>query len=189
MTPPAELTQLLTQWREGDKAALDALVTVLYSELRRLARSMLAEERPDHTLQPTALIHEAYLRLVDQHSADIRDRTHFLSLAASMMRRILINHANAQQAVKRQAFVRAASLSEEPGAPEPPPAVDLLALDHSLEKLTQLDPQQGRVVELRYFGGLSIEETAEVMGISPATVKREWQTARLWLMQQLNPRA
>ena len=148
---------------------------------------MLSDKRPDHTLQPTGLVHEAYLRLVDQHSADIRDRTHFLSVAASMMRRILINHANARNAVKRQAFAQTVSLAEKPGAPEPP-AVDLLALDRSLEKLTDLDPRQGRVVELRYFGGLSIGETAQVMGVSPATVKRDWQTARLWLMRQLNPR-
>jgi len=190
VTPPVELTQLLIQWREGDKAALDALATVLYSELRRIAGSMLSGERPDHTLQPTGLVHEAYLRLVDQHSADCRDRTHFLSVAASMMRRILINHASAQKAAKRQAFAQAVSLEDEPGVaqrPGAPGAVDLLALDRSLEKLTNLDPQQGRVVELRYFGGLSIEETSEVMGISPATVKRDWQTARLWLMQQLSP--
>jgi RNA polymerase sigma factor (TIGR02999 family) len=190
MAPPDELTQLLTRWREGDKASLDALATVLYSELRRLAGRMLSEERPDHTLQPTALVHEAYLRLIGQHSPDCRDRTHFLSMAASMMRRILINHANARKAGKRLAFTEAISMDEEPGAElhqGEPATVDLLALDQSLEKLTSLDPQQGRVVELRYFGGLSIEETSEVMGISPATVKRDWQTARLWLMQQLNP--
>ena len=188
MTPPPELTQLLIQWREGDKAALDALVTVLYGELRRLAVGMLSDERRDHTLQPTALVHEAYLRLVDQHSADCRDRTHFLSVAASMMRRILINHANAQREAKRLSFAQAVSLEDEPGAAHPgvPPAVDLLALDESLEKLTSLDPQQGRVVELRYFGGLSIEETAEVLGTSPTTVKRDWRTARLWLIRQLS---
>ncbi len=191
MTPPSELTQLLIRWREGDKAALDALFTVLYGELRRVAGGMLDDERPDHTLQPTALAHEAYLRLVDQHSADCRDRTHFLSVAASMMRRILINHANAQNAAKRQAFSQAVSLEEEPAAALHPASlavVDLLALDESLENLTRLDPQQGKVVELRYFGGLSIEEVSEVMGISPATVKRDWQTARLWLMQQLSTR-
>ena len=185
MESAQEFTQLLVNWRQGDKSALDAMTTVLYAELRRLARRLLAAERSDHTLQPTALVHEAYMRLVDQRSVDWQDRAHFLGLAASMMRRILINHANAHKAAKREAFAQAITLDDALGV-FTNPRVDLLALDQSLDKLTQLDPQQGKVVELRYFGGLSITETAEVMGISPATVKREWGTARLWLIQQMD---
>ncbi len=181
---PREFTQLLVNWRNGDKNALDQMTPVLYEELRRLARHFLAAERPDHTLQPTALVHEAYVRLVDQHAVDWRNRAHFLGVAASMMRRILINHARANQAAKREGFSRAIALEDALGV-FVNPQVDLLDLHQALQNLTEMDPQQGRVVELRYFGGLTIEETAEVMGISPATVKREWSTARLWLMQQI----
>ena len=181
---PQDFTQLLVNWRNGDKSALDAMTPVLYDELRRVARRLLSAERSDHTLQPTALVHEAYLRLIDQHSVDWRNRAHFLGVAATMMRRILINHAKANQAAKREGFAGAISLEDALGV-FTNPQVDLLDLDHSLERLTKLDPQQGKVVELRYFGGLSIEETAEVLGISPATVKREWGTARLWLLQQM----
>ncbi len=185
---PQDFTQLLVNWRNGDKSALDEMTPVLYEELRRVARRLLSAERTDHTLQPTALVHEAYLRLIDQHSVDWRNRAHFLGMAATMMRRILINHAKAQQAAKREGFAHAISLEDAFGV-FTNPQVDLLDLDQSLEKLTNLDPQQGKVVELRYFGGLSIEETAEVLGISPATVKREWGTARLWLLQQMAGRA
>jgi len=184
VTPPPEFTQLLEQWRSGDKASLDAMTDVLYNELRVLARRLLAGERSDHTLQPTALVNEAYIRLVGQHAVDWRNRAHFLGIAASMMRRILINHAKAHNAVKREGFAEAITLDD---ALEvfTNPRVDLLDLDRVLDKLTELDAQQGKVVELRYFGGLSIEETAEVLGVSPATVKREWTVARLWLAQQM----
>ncbi len=181
---PQEFTQLLVNWRNGDKKALDQMTPVLYEELRRLARHFLAAERPDHTLQPTALVHEAYMRLVDQRSVDWKNRAHFLGVAASMMRRILINHARANQAAKREGFAQAIALEDALGV-FTNPQIDVLELNHALQQLTEMDPQQGRVVELRYFGGLTIEETAEVMGISPATVKREWGTARLWLMQQI----
>jgi RNA polymerase sigma factor (TIGR02999 family) len=181
---PQEFTQLLTDWRNGDKNALDQMTPVLYEELRRIARHFLAAERPDHTLQPTALVHEAYMRLVDQRSVDWKNRAHFLGVAASMMRRILINHARAQQAAKREGFLNAVSLEDALGV-FTNPQVDLLELNTALQQLTDLDPQQARVVELRYFGGLTIEETAEAMGISPATVKRDWGTARLWLMRQI----
>ncbi|MBZ5600776.1 MAG: sigma-70 family RNA polymerase sigma factor [Acidobacteriia bacterium] len=181
---PREFTQLLVNWRNGDKNALDQMTPVLYDELRRLARHFLAAERPDHTLQPTALVHEAYMRLVDQRSVDWKNRAHFLGVAASMMRRILINHARANQAAKREGFTQAIALEDALGV-FTNPQIDLLELNKALQQLADLDPQQGRVVELRYFGGLTIEETAEVMGISPATVKREWGTARLWLMQQI----
>ncbi len=182
--PQQEFTQLLVSWRRGDKAALDALTGAVYDELRRLANRLLGAERPDHTLQPTALVHEAYLRLVDQRSVDCHDRAHFLGIAAGMMRRILINHANARKTDKRAAFSGAVPLEDEPG-PAVDPNLDLIAVDQMIDRLTALDPQQGRVVELRFFGGLSIEETAEVMGISQATVKRDWRTARLWILRQM----
>lgn len=181
---PQNLTQLLIKWRAGDKSALDEMTPVLYEELRRLARHFLAAERRDHTLQPTALVHEAYLRLIGQHSVDWKNRAHFLAMAATMMRRILINHAEAHKAAKREGSVEVVTLDEALGI-KTDPRVDLLHLNHTLDRLSGMDEQQGRVVELRYFGGLTVEETAEVMGISPATVKREWSTARLWLMQQM----
>lgn len=184
MLAPQDLTQLLENWRQGDKSALDAMTPVVYDELRRVARRLLSAERPDHTLQPTALVHEAYLRLIDQRSVDWKNRAHFMGMAATMMRRILINHAKAHKAAKREGFAEAITLDDALGV-FTKPKVDLLDLDQSLDRLTKLDAQQGKVVELRYFGGLSIEETAEVMGISTATVKREWGTARLWLIQQL----
>jgi RNA polymerase sigma factor (TIGR02999 family) len=181
---PQDLTRLLLDWSNGDKSALDEMTPVLYDELRRVARRLLSAERSDHTLQPTALVHEAYLRLINQRAVDWRNRAHFLGVAATMMRRILINHAKANQAAKREGYAAAISLEDALGV-FTNPQVDLLDLDHTLDRLTELDPQQGKVVELRYFGGLSIEETAEVLGISTATVKREWGTARLWLLQQM----
>jgi RNA polymerase sigma-70 factor, ECF subfamily len=184
VTAPSEFTLLLTSFRNGDKTALDRMTPILYEELRRLARHFLAAERLDHTLQPTALVHEAYLRLVDQHAVDWQNRAHFLGVAASMMRRILINHARANRAAKREGYAQALSLEDALGV-FTNPQVDVLELNRALQQLTEIDPQQGRVVELRFFGGLTIEETAEVMGISPATVKREWSTARLWLLQKI----
>ena len=184
MLAPQEFTQLLVNGRKGDKSALDAMTPVLYDELRRVARRLLAAERPDHTLQPTALVHEAYMRLVDQRAVDWQNRAHFLGIAATMMRRILINHARAYRAAKREGFANTLSLEDALGV-FTNPRIDLLDLNQALQELTEMDPQQGKVVELRYFGGLTIEETAEVMGISPATVKREWGTARLWLSQQM----
>lgn len=184
MAPQEAAAQLLVRLGEGDKAALDEMTPLVYDELRRLAQRLLAVERPDHTLQPTALVHEAYLRLVGQRAVDWRNRAHFLGLAATMMRRVLINHAKARTAAKREGFAKAVTLEDAFGV-FPAPAIDVLALDRSLDELARLDPQQGKVVELRYFGGLSIEETAEYLGISPATVKREWGTARLWLLQRM----
>jgi RNA polymerase sigma factor (TIGR02999 family) len=181
---PRNLTQLLVQWRNGDRSALDEMTPVVYDELRRLARHFLAAERSDHTLQPTALVHEAYLRLVDQHAVDWRNRAHFLAMAATMMRRILINYAEAHKAAKREGSVEMVTLDEAFGM-HTDPRVDLLHLNTTLDRLGELDAQQARVVELRYFGGLTVEETAEVLGVSAATVKREWSTARLWLMQQM----
>jgi len=160
------------------------MTPVVYEELRRLARHFLAAERSDHTLQPTALVHEAYLRLIGQHAVDWRNRAHFLAMAATMMRRILINHAQAHKAAKREGSVEMVALDEAFGA-KLDPRIDILHLNTTLERLSDMDAQQGRVVELRYFGGLSVEETAEVLGVSPATVKREWSTAKLWLAQQM----
>jgi RNA polymerase sigma-70 factor, ECF subfamily len=177
-----DVTRLLVSWSKGDKSALDQMTPILYEELRKLARHFLAAERSDHTLQPTALVHEAYIRLVDQRAVNWRNRAQFLGLAASMMRRILINHAQARNAAKRQG--EAVTLHDEL-AVFTRPNVDLLSLDRSLDELTRVDARQAQVVELRYFGGLSIEETAEVIGVSPATVKREWATARLWLLQHM----
>jgi RNA polymerase sigma-70 factor, ECF subfamily len=161
------------------------MTPVLYEELRRLARGFLSAERSDHTLQPTALVHEAYLRLVDQRAVDWRNRAQFLGLAASMMRRILINHAQSHHAAKRGGHAGKVTLDDALGIFTLQPQLDVMELNRSLEQLGRVDGQQARVVELRYFGGLSIEETAEVMGVSPATVKREWGTARLWLLQQM----
>jgi RNA polymerase sigma factor (TIGR02999 family) len=184
VTSPQDLTQLLLNWRNGDKAALDQMTPALYEELRRIARFFLANERPDHTLQPTALVHEAYIRLISQRAVDWKNRAHFLGLAATMMRRILINHAQARHAAKRLGQAHNVALDDALGV-FTNPRVDVLELNQILEQLTALDPQQGRVVELRYFGGLTIEETAEVLGISPATVKREWTIARLWLLEKM----
>jgi RNA polymerase sigma factor (TIGR02999 family) len=179
-----DLSQLIVSWRNGDKAALDEMSGVLYQELRRLARYVLSSERPNHTLQPTGLVHEAYLRLVSQKNVDWRNRAHFLGIAASMMRRILINYAEARKAAKREGYADAIGLEDALGV-FTNPQVDFLELNRALDELAKLDSQQGKVVELRYFGGLSIEETAEVLGMSPATVKRDWSTARLWLFQRM----
>lgn len=159
------------------------MTPIVYEELRRLARRFLAGERSNHTLDPTALVHETYIRLVNQRAVDWRNRAQFLGLAASMMRRILINHAQADRAVKRNGGEMVAL--DDALAAATKPEVDVLSLNRSLDELSRLDPRQAQVVELRFFGGFSIEETAEVMGISPATVKREWATARLWLVQQM----
>jgi RNA polymerase sigma factor (TIGR02999 family) len=179
-----EITQLLIEWSKGEETALDQLMPLVYDELRQLARSYLRRERPDHTLQATALVHEAYLRLIDQHSVTWQNRAHFFGIASQMMRRILVNHAVSREAAKRGGFVQKLSLDEAVGWADER-EVDLIALDEALNELERLDPRQGRIVELRFFGGLSIEATAEVLNISPATVKREWATARLWLRRQI----
>jgi RNA polymerase sigma factor (TIGR02999 family) len=163
------------------KAALDDMAPAMYDELRRLARHYLSGERSGHTLQPTALVHEAYLRLAGQRSVDWSNRAQFLGLAASMMRRILINYARSRAAAKR-----AQPLQVETGDPAAGlPVVDLLDLHRALEELAKLDARQEKIVELRFFAGLSIEETAEVLGLAPITVNRDWATARLWLMRQV----
>lgn len=177
------VTELLLRWRSGDAAALDALLPLVYDELHRLARHYLASERPGHTLQSTALVHEAYLRLVDQAPLVIQSRAHFFAIAARLMRQILVDHARARRAAKRDPGCFIAL--EESAQASPENEVDLLALDDALNQLSQLNEQQARIVELRFFTGLSISETAEALGISSATVKRDWAIARAWLYREL----
>lgn len=177
---PEGLTQLLINWRNGDKAALDQLMPLVYEELRRLARRFMGKERRDHTLQTSALINEAYLRLVDQRDTPWQNRAHFFAVAAQVMRHILIDHARSYQYEKRGAGAQKLSLDEAMALTEER-AAELVALDDALTSLATVDPRKSRIVELRFFGGLSIEETAEVMELSPTTVQREWRAAKAWL--------
>lgn len=183
-SPPHEVTQLLVAWSNGDAAALDRLMPLVYAELRRLAHRYMSRERPGHTLQSTALVNEAYLRLVDQESMRWENRAHFFGIAARLMREILIEYARGRRAAKRGGGQYKLSLSEVDRIASRPD-VNLLALDEALVRLAVLDPQKSRIVELRYFGGLGIEETSEVIGVSPATVKRDWSMARAWLRSEL----
>lgn len=185
MTQQAELTQLLNKAQRGDKDALDRLFPVVYRELRRVASHQLANERANHTLQPTALVHEAYLRLIGQHSVDWNNRAHFFSIAAEMMRRILVNHAIEKKAQKRGAGETVISLEEIGGGLSGGSDFDVILLDETLKRLAELDERQSRIVELRFFGGLSVPETAEVLKISEATVNREWRSAKAWIMAQM----
>jgi len=182
VSPVSSATVLLLRWKDGDRAALDQLLPVVYDELRRLARSYLRRERAHHTLQSTALVHEAYMRLVDQ-STDWQSRAHFFGIAAQMMRRILVDHARAHSAAKRGDGLKVTF--EEGMAIAEAGNLDVLALDRALEGLSKFDAQQVKVVEMRYFAGLSIEETAEALSISPATVKREWAMAKAWLAREM----
>jgi len=181
----SNVTRLLLQWSQGDTAAREALIPLVYEELRRIARHCLASQRPDNTLQSTALVHEAYLRLVDHSSVHWENRVHFFAVAAQLMRRILVDHARKQRAAKRGGGNLTLVL-DEAVAPLARRAVDLTALDDALNGLAALDSRQSQIVELRFFGGLSIEDTSQLLDISPATVKREWVTARAWLYQQVN---
>jgi RNA polymerase sigma-70 factor (ECF subfamily) len=181
---PLTISQLLVEWSEGDRAALDRLMPLVYDELRRLARSYLRRERPDHTLQATALVHEAYMRLIDQHSVSWQNRAHFFGIASQMMRRILVNHALARATAKRGGHAEKLAL-DEAIVVDGERQIDLVVLDDALKELEAADARQCRIVELRFFGGLSIEETAEVLKLSPATVKREWNTAKLWLRRRI----
>ena len=178
--PPADATQWPLDWEKGDKRALDRMVPALYGELHRLAVHYLSREETGHTLQPTALVHEAYIRLVDQRRVDWHNRAQFLGLAAGMMRRILVNHARDRVAMKRGGGAAQVSLSLL-DAPAERPDVELIALEDALDRLTALDARKARVVELKFFGGLSTQEIAEVLQVSPATVEREWSFARAWL--------
>ncbi len=186
-SPPQDVTRSLNAWRQGDRDALSGVLPVIYGELRRLAASYFQHERASHTLQPTALVHEAFLRLAHQQRSDWHSRAHFFAIAATMMRRILVDHARGREVAKRGHGRPAVPLEEarQVAAETPLPAVDLVALDEALSRLSTLDPVQGRLVELRYFGGLSVDETAEVLGVTSRTVKRRWRTAKLWLYHQL----
>lgn len=181
---PENVTRLLLEWSDGNQQALEEMLPLIYDELRHLAHIFLYRERPGDTLQTTALVHEAYLRLIDQRDPRWQNRAHFFAIAAQAMRRILIDSARKHVAEKRGgggekvSLAEVASLSSEPDA-------NLLALDEALNALAEIDPQQSRIIELRYFGGLTIEETVEVMKLSPATIKREWAMARAWLHQAL----
>lgn len=181
-TPVSSVTELLARWSEGDLFARDALVPLVYEELRRIARRCLSARDSHHTLQPTALVHEAYLRLANRDSLTVRDRAHFYAMAAQMMRQILIDYARKKQAAKRGGLAITLALDEasDHGLAEEPD-LDLLALDDAMKRLALLDARQCQIVELRFFGGLSIEETAIAVDISQATAKREWATARVWL--------
>jgi RNA polymerase sigma factor (TIGR02999 family) len=186
MQPTEGVTELLVKWSDGDQAALESLMPLVYSELRRLANNYLRGERPGHTLQPTALVNEAYLRLIDQKNAHWQNRAHFYGIAAKLMRRILVDHARVRHAAKRggadQRRLSITSAEELVAKPD----LDVLALHEALEELALVDPQQSRIVELKFFGGLSIEETAEVMKLGHATVERDWKMARAWLRRKLD---
>ena len=179
------VTQLLREWSAGDREALDRLIPIVYDELRQQASRYLRREPPGHTLQTTALIHEAYLRLIDAQEVRWESRAHFFDIAANLMRRILVDHARKQQAAKRGGSDLKLPL-DEAIAVEDKQDVDLLALDQALDRLTALDEQQARIVELRFFSGLTVEETAEVLDISPRTVKRDWAVARVWLYREIS---
>ena len=183
-----DVTELLLSWGQGDTAALDRLVPLLYDDLKRVARGHLRRERPGHTLQATALVHEVFLRLVDVDRMTLKSRTHFFALSARLMRQILVDHARRQRAGKRGGGATAISLAEAAGAAAPTPTstVDVLALDEALDALASFDVQQCRVVELRFFAGLSIPEAADALGVSTATVEREWAMAKAWLHQRLS---
>jgi len=176
---------LLVRWRGGDREALDALMPLVYAELRQLASHYLQGERPDHTLQSTALVHEAYVRLAGQDPPQWQNRAHFFGVAAHLMRQILVDHARTHRAAKRGSG--ACKLTLESASDQPQPVdVDVVALDDALRTLAEMDPQQSRIVELKFFAGLSIEDTSEVLGVSVSTVKRDWITARAWLFRELD---
>lgn len=178
-----DVSQLLRRWSNGDERALDALTPIVYAQLHRLARRYMKRERPDHSLQTTALIHEAYIRLVDYRRMQWQDRAHFFAVSAQVMRRILVDHARRHN-LKRGRGVQHVGLDEAAlFAPEVP--IDLVALDHALHALAELAPRKAKVVELRFFGGLSVEEAAAVLDVAPITIRRDWSTAKVWLYREL----
>ena len=182
---PQEVTQLLAAWGKGDRSALDKLFPLVHSELRRIAQRQMSQERPGHTLQATALVNEAYLKLAGQQGFDWQNRAHFFAVCAQVMRHILIDHARAHARDKRGGGVVKVSLNDALVVAEDQ-AAHFIALDDALRVLERLDPQKGKIVELRYFGGLSNEETAEVLNISPRTVRREWQRSKAWLYRMIS---
>lgn len=184
MAEPGDVTRLLGELSHGNQAAMDQLLPLVYDELHTIAARYFGRERRDHTLQPTALVNEAYLRLVDQQQAHWQNRLHFLGVAAIMMRRILVDHARSRQAVKRGQESHKVPLDDAMLVSEQR-SVEMIAIDEALDRLAAMDPQQARLVELRFFGGLSVEETAEILRVSPATVKRHWNSARAWLHNEI----
>ena len=184
-TPSQNITKLLVDWRNGDQEALDQLMPLVYDELRRMANHYMRNERKGHTLQTSALVNEAYLRLVDHENIDWQNRSHFFGLAAQAMRRILVDHARSRNYQKRGGNAERVSLDQAANFAEER-ATELIALDEALQELAKLDPRKSRIVEMRYFGGLTGEETAEVLGISTATVARDWETAKAWLLRELS---
>jgi RNA polymerase sigma factor (TIGR02999 family) len=184
--PPDQITRLLQAWRNGETAARDELMRLIYAELHRLARGYMRRERPGHTLQTTALINEAYLRLIGQTRTDWRSRAQFFGMAAQFMRRILVDHARARHSAKRQGAGPAPVSLDEAAVFAPERAPALMALDEALDRLGALDPRKARVVELRYFGGLTVDETADLLNVSGVTVMRDWSLAKAWLQRELN---
>jgi len=182
--PPGAITQLLRAWGDGDDGALEQLTPLVEAELRRLARAYMARERRGHTLQATALVNEAFLRLTDARQVRWQDRLHFLGVSARLMRRVLVDHARSRGYLKRGGGAQRVTLNDELVA-SPALALDVVALDRALEALAAVDPRKSRMIELRFFGGLSVEETAEVLHVSPDTVKRDWRLAKLWLLREL----
>jgi RNA polymerase sigma factor (TIGR02999 family) len=182
----ADITQLLIAWSDGRREALDDLMPIVYADLRRVAAGYMRREAAGHALQPTALVHEAYVRLVDQKQVKWRNRAHFFGVAAGLMRRILVDNARRRRAEKRGGGWDRVTLAGDEAATDSHKEIDVLALHEALERLAGFDPQQERIVELRYFGGLTIEETAEVVGISAATVVREWTIAKAWLRSDMS---
>ena len=183
---PGDVTGLLRAWSGGDQAALERLIPLINGELRRIAKRYLQKERPDPSLQTTALVNEAYLRLIDAKRVDWHDRAHFFAVCAQIIRRILVDHARARHTAKRGAGLPPLSL-DEALAVSAERTSDLVAIDDALDALSKVDPRKGRVVELRFFGGLSVEDTAHVLGISPESVMRDWRLAKVWLMRELSP--
>jgi RNA polymerase sigma factor (TIGR02999 family) len=181
---PAEITELLRAWGDGDNNAFEALVPLVEAELRRLARVYMARERRDHTLQATALVNEAFVRLIGAHDVRWQDRTHFLGIAARLMRRVLVDHARTRAFQKRGGRDRKVSL-DDAMLISPAPPVDVLTLDRALEALGAVDSRKSRVIEMRYFGGMTVEETADALHVSTQTVKRDWRLAKLWLLREL----
>jgi RNA polymerase sigma factor (TIGR02999 family) len=190
MDNPAEntrhITEMLKQWGEGNQNALDTLMPLVYEELRRQAARYLRKERQGHTLQTTALIHEAYLKLIDQRNVDWQNRSHFFAIASQAMRRILVDHARERHREKRGGAAENLPIEEAAFVASGEKSVDLVALDEALTRLAEFDERQARVVELRYFSGLSIDETADILGVSNVTVRRDWNLAKAWLHQQIS---
>ena len=188
-SPPGEITRLLIAWKNGDAGALDLLIPIVYGELHRMAGRYLRNERPGHTLRPTAIVHEAYLRLTGRQSVDWQSRSHFFAIAAQSMRRVLVEYARQRAARKRGGGGQGERFLIETAVLTEPREVDLIAVDDALAKLSELDAEQGRIVELRFFGGLTEDETADALEVSPSTVHRKWLLAKAFLHRELGPRS